>query len=181
MDRAPASWPELPPGTSPEAELSRPGAAERVLRARRGAEWVVVRLVPPAAGDQHLRGELRVLARLDHPGLARLVDHGVLADGTRYVVRAWIEGRDLSSWWRARRGAPGADQAFGALCVRLAAALDELHARGLVHGDLKPENVIVRADDAPVLTDFGLGGEIGRARGAAGTPFYAAPEVLRGA
>ncbi|MCY2961725.1 MAG: sigma 54-interacting transcriptional regulator [Planctomycetota bacterium] len=152
-----------------------------MLLVERAGEPVVLRLVPSAPRSAANLSELLVLAGLRHPNLARLVDHGTLADGTHWTARAWIEGRDLASWWRARRGTAGADAEFGALLVRLATALDHLHGRGFVHGDLKPENVIVRDDGEPVLTDFGFASERGAARGAAGTPFYAAPEVLRGA
>jgi transcriptional regulator with GAF, ATPase, and Fis domain len=166
----------LPPGYRLLDNLSGPDEAGRcVVRARwsgpDGDEERVVRV-----GDEGT-AELAVLAAVDHPGLARLLDHGVLPDGRRYVARTWIEGRDLAEW--ALGGVSHAE--IGAVLARLGPALEHLHERGFVHADLKARNVIVTGDGAPVVTDFGLARSVGEAASTvAGNLFGLAPEVLRG-
>jgi serine/threonine-protein kinase len=94
-----------------------------------------------------------VLAAVRHPGLAACLDQGTLPDGRAYLIRSWIEGPDLASWAR-----DGPQKRVGALATKLCAALEHLHSRGFVHGDLKASNVIVRSGQhgtEPVLTDFG--------------------------
>ncbi len=140
---------------------------------------MVVRVAPLEEALENL-AELAVLAAVDHPGLARLIDHGSLARGTgSYVMRTWVEGRDLLAWSAGRD--PGE---IGRLVARVCPALEHLHRRGFVHGDLKATNVIVREGPngpEPVLTDFGLARETGAAPEViGGTLFHAAPEVLLG-
>lgn len=160
---------EAMPGTGPRRE---------VWRAERDGEPVLLRL-EWGEGGQDL-GELAVLAAIDHPGLARLVDHGAWGDGGRYLARAWIEGRDLASRLAAE---PSIDpRRLGRWCVGLCASLAALHRAGFVHADLKAENVIVTDRDDVVLTDFGLARPARRAGDeVSGSAFAIAPEVLRGA
>jgi serine/threonine-protein kinase len=174
----------MPEGWRELRELSS-GTQGRVLLVERGGERAVCRLVPSAGTQREDLAELEVLARVQHPGLARLLAHGELTGaGTRYTLRSWVEGQELgaqASQLRAR-GAEG-EREIGRLVARLCPALEELHRAGFVHGDLKPANVIVRADGEPVLTDFGLSRALqGERRTAAvsGTLFALAPEVLLG-
>jgi len=174
----------LPRGYRLVRVLSRRAGTRVVLAVHEGRE-VVVRL--EERGGEAL-AELAVLAAVDHPGLARAVDHGALpgaadgpdgarAAGGRFLAREWIEGVELSQLAGARSA-----KELGALVARLCVALDYLHSRGFVHADLKPANVIVRPGDLPVLTDFGLARRLGRdaAGRVDGTPFHIAPEVLLG-
>jgi len=174
----------LPTGYEWISTLSDRGP-ERVVRARGRVGEVVLRLGPVGEGDES-RAELAVLAAVDHPGLARLLDHGSLPGGAgSFVARSWAEGEDLTAW------SVGRDPlAIGLVVAHLCVALDHLHRRGFVHKDLKAANVVVAGDGdeaRPVLTDFGLarvaprvGSEGSAEHSVSGTPFHIAPEVLGG-
>jgi hypothetical protein len=156
-----------------------------------------VKLLRPGEGDDalataSLQYELEALGRLRHPGIAMLLDVGtvpsaeavahpqVLHDGGLYLVSERIEGGQL----RARCGQLSASE-VQAVLLGLLDALAHAHARGILHLDLKPDNVLLagRASLRPVLVDFGLSFRKGSARGAwrsSGTPAYMAPERYLG-
>ena len=171
----------LPEGYSEWQWLTAARQGARVARASWRGRPVAVRIAP-AGTNAERRAELAVLAAVDHPGLARLVDHGSLAgDGGDFVARTWIEGSDLAAWAEGREAEEAAR-----VVARLAPALDHLHRRGFVHGDLKAANVIVREGPRgpePILTDFGLArrsGAVEPGEGVSGTLIHLAPEVLFG-
>jgi len=147
----------------------------QAIRSERGEE-VVLRLDRGTAEAEDL-AELAVLAAVEHPGIAGLVDHGALSGGGRFLARAWIGGVDLLAWAEGRP-----PEEIGRLIARLTPALEHLHRLGFVHADLKPENVIVTRKDQPVLCDFGLSRRGGSTQdaGVSGTLFAIAPEVLLG-
>ncbi|MDB5098928.1 MAG: protein kinase [Cyanobacteria bacterium RYN_339] len=114
--------------------------------------------------------EFWAMASLRHPNLVEAFDYGELADGTPYFTMEEVPGSDL---------APPQDEAeVRAWLPGVAAALGFLHARGWVHGDLKPANI--RMGIVPKLMDLGLLERAGRAGGPIrGTPSYMAPEIIR--
>ncbi len=153
------------------------GVDAQVWLAEHDGSDVVVRLESGVHGQD--LAELAVLASLDHPGLARLVEHGSLSGGGRYLARAWIPGMDLRDWV----GVPPArdPRSIGSMIARLCQPLEALHRAGFVHADLKARNVIVDADGRVTLTDFGLARRCGGAQlDVSGSAFALAPEVLRG-
>lgn len=175
--------PVCPPGWTWVRELAS-GSQGRVAQVRRGDEWGVLRTTPRAPGRAGPDPEFAILAQVQHAGLAALLDHGVLpGTNLHFTVRSWIEGQDLGrEGERLRTSGPDGQRAIGRIVARLCAALSHLHRAGFVHADLKPTNVILGPDGAPVLTDFGL------ARASAsslstisGSLFALAPEVLLGA
>lgn len=154
--------------------------------------------VPKQALLLTIRREIRALARLRHPGIVRVLSDGV-RDGMPWYAMNVVEGTSLRRYMRpvahdagASTAVPSAGaqaEASAALSIlqRLCAPLAYLHGEGLAHCDLKPENVLVTATDFPVLIDFGLaygGGYAAREQlsvvDAAGTPWYIAPEQIRG-
>lgn len=148
-----------------------------LYRARREGRDVVVRVAEGSGGTEAL-AELAVLAAVEHPGLARLIEHGCLASGETYVVREWIPGQTLSEF----QGSAHERDLVG-LIARICPALEQLHARGFVHADLKADNVVIREDGTPILTDYGLSRREGQRDevGVSGSWFAIAPEVLLGA
>ncbi len=129
--------------------------------------------------------ERQILARLDHPGIARLLDGGSTADGRPYFVMEHVEGEPLLAYC-ARHGLSLAERVR--LMVRVAQAVDSAHRRLVVHRDLKPSNLLLTPDGQVKLLDFGiaklLGEEAGtlatRLEARALTPAYAAPEQILG-
>jgi serine/threonine protein kinase len=107
--------------------------------------------------DERMVREARLLARLDHPCIPRLLDSGVLRfpDGSQHPWFAlqWIDGAPLYAW--AEQHSPSHLE-LCLLLAQLARALEALHAAGAVHRDVKGDNVLVRLSDGrPFLIDFG--------------------------
>ncbi|MCX7556469.1 protein kinase [Xanthomonadaceae bacterium JHOS43] len=125
--------------------------------------------------------EQRMLARLQHPNIARLIDAGNQPDGSPYMVMEYIEGVPLIQHCRERRLPI---EARLALFVQVCDAVAFAHRHLIVHRDLKPDNILVRADGQPVLLDFGIARLIDddgtETRELRLTPRYAAPEQLAG-
>lgn len=119
--------------------------------------------------------EFRTLRQLAHPGIVRVLDVGRAANGQAWFTMDLVRGRSF--------GEPPRSDVDGAL-RRIALLLDAvaaLHDRGWVHGDLKPENVLVDPAGRPVVIDFGLALGLDSAdRGLRGTLGWIAPEVLSG-
>lgn len=134
------------------------------------------------------RIERQVLADLDHPGIARLLDGGTTAEGTPYLVMEYVEGAPLLEFARTRELSI---EARLRLFLEVAAAVQYAHSRLVIHRDLKPGNILVRDDGHPKLLDFGIakvfqsesaagGAETVAATAWAMTPRYASPEQIRG-
>jgi tetratricopeptide (TPR) repeat protein len=134
---------------------------------------------------EYFKHEFKVLARLDHPNLVKVYDFGI-TDGGCYYTCEFLEGSDL---YRATEGLDW-DGLYEITC-QILEALSYIHDRGLVHYDVKPENVNVRVVPAPrpgqrpsfvvKLVDFGLTGEATTRSGGKikGTVHYLAPEVAK--
>jgi tetratricopeptide (TPR) repeat protein len=141
-----------------------------------------------AAGQERFRREGSVLARLAHPGIARLLDAGVAAAGQPYLVLEYVDGSPIDTFARERGLSPG-DRVR--LFLRVLAAVGHAHAHLIVHRDLKPSNILVTADGTVKLLDFGIaklldddsGGDRSALTLDGGQSFtlrYAAPEQVRG-
>lgn len=113
----------------------------------------VLRGFPTADGIARLRRERRILAALDHPNIARLLDGGETPEGQPYLVMEHVEGRSLADW--LADGNRDLETRL-ALFERLADAVAHAHRHLVIHRDLKPGNVLVRADGEPKLLDFGV-------------------------
>jgi class 3 adenylate cyclase/predicted ATPase len=153
-----------------DTQLDRP-VAIKVLHAKAR---------PAQAGESALQ-EARRLAQLRHPGIVAVHDVG-MHEGQVYIVSDYLDGPDLGRWLRDHRPAwPEAAR----IAAAVADALAHAHARLIIHRDVKPANILLGADRAPVLVDFGLALGEAQAGGAqkgvvAGTPYYMSPEQAAG-
>ena len=174
------------------ARLGRGGMGE-VYRAERDAagftQRVALKLLRQGMDSEDIvrrfAQERRILARLEHPGIARLIDGGVSADGRPYLAMELVEGEPLTRYATSR----DLDlRARVALVIALCESIDYAHRRLVVHRDLKPSNVLVGSDGQPRVLDFGIAKLLDEPEGEALTttgarvlsPAYAAPEQLAG-
>lgn len=169
-----------------ERLVGRGGMGEVYLAHRSDADFaqkVALKLIRPEAAGRlsHFENERRILAGLEHPGIARLIDGGLTPDGRPYMAMEFVEGKDLIAY--AKENALSLDkrlQLFQQICE----AVDFAHRNLVVHRDLKPANILVDSDGRARLLDFGIakladdGG--GAMTQAMLTPEYAAPEQLEG-
>lgn len=124
--------------------------------------------------------ERRILARLEHPGIARLYDAGIDDDGRPYMVMELVEGVPITDWCRQRT--VGLNQRL-ALFAQVCDAVAYAHQHVVIHRDIKPSNILVTADGRAKLLDFGvaklLSGAVEDAtRNTPLTLSYGAPEQL---
>ncbi|MCA9023697.1 MAG: serine/threonine protein kinase [Planctomycetaceae bacterium] len=149
---------------------------------------VVIKLAhQPCHQDQQDRARLvteaKALAEIDHPHLARLYDLEFLEDRP-FLVLEHVRGVRLGDY---REGTGLTDSELAFLLAKVARAVSAAHERGILHLDLKPDNILVTLQGEPVLIDFGLSilRRSGTAQGGgefciAGTPQYMSPEQARG-
>ena len=169
-------------------EIGR-GGYSVVYRARDrriGSDVAIKLLVPPPAAArlarERLRREVQAVRQISHPGIVQVFD--VAEQGPwGFVVMEYVDGPDLAVRVRDRGPLDGA--ATARLGQEIADALAVAHRRGILHRDVKPQNILLAPDGRARLTDFGSARLAGLATltqtgGLVGTLDYAAPEVLAG-
>jgi serine/threonine-protein kinase len=118
---------------------------------------VALKLVPFALADgeraARLRRERQILAQLEHPNLARLIDGGVAPDGTPFLAMEYVRGLTLSEWLGSR--APGIEERLDRF-LELCAVVSYAHQRLIIHRDIKPGNILVDETGKARLLDFGI-------------------------
>ena len=174
-------------------EIGRGGMGAVYLAARETdfGKQVAVKVIKRGMDTDEIlrrfRHERQILAALEHPNIARLLDGGTTDQGAPFLVMEYVEDTDLIEYCRANKLALGERlRLFRKICSAVAYA----HQNLIVHRDLKPSNIIVSNDGEPKLLDFGIS-KLLSTEGAANdtgtatalgmmTPAYASPEQFRG-
>lgn len=178
-----------------EREIGR-GGMGIVFEARHEGEGfeqrVALKLIRAGFGLEELAGrfkyERKILARLEHPGIARLLDGGSTKHGVPYLVMEFVEGLPIDQWC-ATRNPPIAARVK--LMLQVLDAVAYAHQRLVIHRDLKPSNILVNMEGRPKLLDFGIAKVLSEENEAPGlektrtgryllTPEYASPEQIQG-
>ena len=174
-------------------DLIGEGGSGSVYRAERDVDGytqrVALKLLRVGLRDPveqaRFRRERRILARLEHPAIARLIDGGFTPEGVPWFALEYIEGENIARWCDARRlGVAERLRLFVEVCD----AVDAAHRALIVHRDLKPANILVDAQGRPHLLDFGIAKLLDDSEGEDDTrtglrrltPAYAAPEQFSG-
>lgn len=173
-----------------ERELGRGGAGVVYLARdpRTGGSVAIKTLLAGGAArparQERFRREGAALARLRHPNVIRIRDVGA-TDQVAYLVMDFVEGA-TSLAERIKLHGPLDEDVAVDLVAKLASAVAHAHRQGVLHRDLKPDNVLLAPDGEPLLVDFGLAKDLSEsdaltATGSTmGTPAYWAPEQARG-
>jgi serine/threonine-protein kinase len=155
-------------------------------------QQVALKIAPGGAGSEDLarrfERERQIVASLEHPNIARLLDGGVTAGGRPYFAMEYVDGERIDLYCDRLR--LGVEERI-ALFRTVAAAVQHAHANLLVHRDLKPGNILISRDGRVKLLDFGIAKPLGdrlpggdetltREAGSLMTPGYASPEQARG-
>ncbi len=142
-----------------------------------------VRLSASPDAQRRFERERRLLAQVEHAGVARVLDGGVTDAGDPFLVMEYVDGEPITQWADARR--LSIRQRIG-LMQQVCAAVSHAHSRLIVHRDVKPSNVLVTDGGTPKLLDFGVAtlaegdDEWVTQHAAPLTPSYASPEQIRG-
>jgi serine/threonine protein kinase/Tol biopolymer transport system component/tetratricopeptide (TPR) repeat protein len=176
-------------------ELGRGGMGTVFLAVRADREFekrVAIKLIRRGMENdfvvRRFRNERQILAGLEHPNIARLIDGGTTENGSPYFIMEYVEGKPLDEYVAEHH--LDTSECIE-LVLRACAAVEYAHRRRIVHRDLKPTNILVEHDGTPKLLDFGIakltGGETTARRlettlanARLMTPAYASPEQLRG-
>lgn len=159
MDPASAGEAELPvvPGFTSRKRLGRGGMASVYLATQLSLDRpVAIKVMNDAAhaeevARQRFENEARTIAHLSHPNIVAIHEVGRCADGRPYYVMPYLGSGDLS-----QRDLTNDEARVAQILHALLSALGYAHARGIVHRDVKRENVLFDADDRPMLADFGI-------------------------
>ena len=174
-------------------EIGRGGLGAVYLAARADDEYrkeVAIKLVRRGLDTEDIlrrfRNERQILAQLDHPNIARLIDGGTTDDGLPYFVMEYVNGEPINAYCDAH-GLTTTERLK--LFRKVCAAVTYAHQNLVIHRDLKPSNILVASDGEPKLLDFGIAKLLGQdeealAQTMAGqrvmTPEYASPEQVKG-
>ncbi len=174
------------PGIDSVTEIGRSAAATTYrVRDVASSQMVVVKVLntsnlSPGATDRFDREQKAIEGLNEHPNLVTVYGHGFIANGQPYVVAEEVTGGTVAQ--RLKGGAPMTGPDILQLGVRIAGALESAHRAGVVHGDLRAEDIMLSAIGEPLLADFGIVSVTGITPDRTDDPqrlAHVAPEVLQ--
>lgn len=173
-----------------EREISHGGMGTVYMASRADQEFeqkVAIKVIRPGFNseevDRRFRNERQILAALEHPNIARLLDGGSTPEGQPYLVMEYIDGLDVLEY--CHRHSLSLSQRL-LLFLNVAAGVAHAHRHLVIHRDLKPGNILVTNEGEPKLLDFGIAKLVQADEDATSTglsffsPLYASPEQLNG-
>ncbi len=165
------------------------GTVYHAIRNDTYRQEVAIKVLHPGLMDstsaRRFEWERQVLARIKHPGVARILDGGTTKDGNLFYVMELVEGMEMRDWLTSSQ--PGLKERL--LCLRnVAEAVADAHRLLIIHRDIKPANVRIDQNGQPKLLDFGIAKQVESSadtgititRARVYSPEYAAPEQVKG-
>jgi len=173
-----------------ETAIGRGGMGRVYLARREGSDFeqqAAIKIIRRGLGDEALRrfrNECQVLAMLEHPNIARMIDGGFTEDGTPFIIMEYVDGLPIDRYCDEHSlGLNERLDLFRTVC----AATHHAHMHSTIHRDLKPSNILVDRSGTVKLVDFGIARVLDVAEGDQTTtaqqmltPLYASPEQIRG-
>ncbi|MCA9978553.1 MAG: protein kinase [Anaerolineales bacterium] len=160
-----------------DVDLQRPAAIKVMLAA----------LAADAEFVQRFQREARTVAQLNHPNIVQVYNIGMTPENRPYIAMQYIEGQSLRERLRqlGQQGKLMPTAQVLSIVRQVADALRAAHHAGIVHRDIKPNNILIRDDGTPVLVDLGIaavqsGPKLTRTGSLIGTPHYMSPEQAQG-
>src|SRR5579864_2845627 len=163
------------------------GASSTVFKARDTLIGRIVAIKTLQAGlnddawRERFMAEARIIGQLSHPRIVKLHDVGIdETSGSPYLVMEFVVGQTLEKHIAAKKPELQQVYSWGAALAR---ALAYAHEQGIIHGDIKPANIMINQDGRVMLTDFGIArfaAHVTQAGGLRGTPAYLSPEQIEG-
>jgi eukaryotic-like serine/threonine-protein kinase len=176
-------------------EIGQGGMGTVYLAARADGYFekqVAIKLLKRGVANEEVlrrfRSEREVLARLDHPNIARLIDAGATEDGLPYFVMEYIDGIPITRFLDEKQEQEGLAARLN-LFLKISAAVEAAHRNSVIHRDLKPNNILVNREGEPKLLDFGIAKVVGNNTNPLElttlgqerlTPISASPEQVKG-
>ena len=169
------------------------GAMSTVFLAsdRSSKEQIAIKILDPSAGldsktVERFQREAKAQARLSHPNIVKIYTSGITEKDDLYIAMEYVRGETLAALLK-REGKSGLEfEHTRAILCDIALGLSHAHEKGVIHRDLKPDNILIGTDGRAKITDFGLclvdgfQGTITRSGECVGTPYYMSPELIRG-
>ncbi|MET7425726.1 serine/threonine-protein kinase [Dactylosporangium sp. NPDC005555] len=157
-------------------------ATDKTLNRTVAVKVLLPGLTSDAEFGSRFRAEARIMASIGHKGVVGVYDYGETPEGTMFLVMAFVEGRPLGE--RIREGALSPEETM-AIVAQAADALHAAHSNGIIHRDVKPNNLLVGDNGAVTLVDFGVARSsnvtsVTKVNAVIGTALYMSPEQASG-
>lgn len=165
-----------------EATVNADSASDRISGKEVALKVIHPKLMSDEDNKKRFERESRIMSTLDHPNIVRVHSAGHW-QGTNYLAMEILEGGNLKTWMQAHR--PLSQENLSAIIRQIAHGLAYIHAKGIIHRDLKSENIMLNGQSVPKIMDFGLSksalmATMTHTGASMGTLGYISPEQITG-